>query len=274
MLCFIWCSFSLVLNCLLVYWKPRSLLYRIQDKGDRGYQYISKEFRQKIVKAGMTQSMSRVAHCIDNGPMEGFWGVMKREMYYGRKCKTKDELIQSIEGYMNYYTIKRVQRNLVSWRRWNTMTWNYWKRHKNCPAKYRAEKLFLFFQLSTWRDAYQFPGFSGIWPSAVEGRFSREKRSSRTYLRKCAEGWVGHLDVIGLSGRFNCFLCGKQQPEALLCRVKAPSPVPSGIQSEDLAEVGRVVNSGNHMIYVEFLCTTDCAKDCVTLGRNGRARYR
>ena len=60
----------------------------------------------------MTQSMSRVAHCIDNGPMEGFWGVMKREMYYGRKCKTKDELIQSIEGYMNYYTIKRVQRNL------------------------------------------------------------------------------------------------------------------------------------------------------------------
>ena len=42
---------------------------------DRGYQYTSKEFRQKIVNAGMTQSMSRVAHCIDNGPMEGFWGV-------------------------------------------------------------------------------------------------------------------------------------------------------------------------------------------------------
>lgn len=30
----------------------------------------------------MIQSMSRVAHCIDNGPMEGFWGLMKREMYY------------------------------------------------------------------------------------------------------------------------------------------------------------------------------------------------
>ena len=33
--------------------------------------------------AGMTQSMSRVAHCIDNGPMEGFWGILKREEYYG-----------------------------------------------------------------------------------------------------------------------------------------------------------------------------------------------
>jgi transposase InsO family protein len=79
---------------------------------DRGYQYTSKEFRQKIVAAGMTQSMSRVAHCIDNGPMEGFWGIMKREMYYGHKFKTKEELLQAIEEYMTYYTTKRVQRNL------------------------------------------------------------------------------------------------------------------------------------------------------------------
>ena len=79
---------------------------------DRGYQYTSKEFRQKIIKAGMTQSMSRVAHCTDNGPMEGFWGIMKREMYYGHKFRTKEELISAIEEYMTYYTTKRVQRNL------------------------------------------------------------------------------------------------------------------------------------------------------------------
>ena len=79
---------------------------------DRGYQYTSKEYRQKIVNAGMTQSMSRVAHCIDNGPMEGFWGIMKREMYYGHKFRTKDELLQAIEEYMTYYTTKRVQRKL------------------------------------------------------------------------------------------------------------------------------------------------------------------
>lgn len=79
---------------------------------DRGYQYTSKEFRQKIINAGMKQSMSRVAHCIDNGPMEGFWGVMKREMYYTRKFRTKGDLIQAIEKYLDYYTTKRVQRNL------------------------------------------------------------------------------------------------------------------------------------------------------------------
>ena len=36
---------------------------------DRGYQYTSKAFRRRILAAGMTQSMSRVARCIDNGPM-------------------------------------------------------------------------------------------------------------------------------------------------------------------------------------------------------------
>lgn len=79
---------------------------------DRGYQYTSKGFRDKILKAGVMQSMSRVAHCIDNGPMEGFWGIMKREMYYGKKYKTKDELVEAINQYMSYYTNQRVQRNL------------------------------------------------------------------------------------------------------------------------------------------------------------------
>ena len=76
---------------------------------DRGYQYTSKAFRRRILAAGMTQSMSRVARCIDNGPMEGFWGLMKREMYYGKKYKTKEELMLAIEKYIDYYTNKRVQ---------------------------------------------------------------------------------------------------------------------------------------------------------------------
>ena len=60
----------------------------------------------------MTQSMSRVAHCIDNGPMEDFWGILKRERYYGRQFTSKRELIQTIENYIHYYNTRRVQRNL------------------------------------------------------------------------------------------------------------------------------------------------------------------
>ena len=60
----------------------------------------------------MTQSMSRVAHCIDNGPMEGFWGILKREMYYGRKFTSRMELIHAIRSYIHYYNFDRLQRKL------------------------------------------------------------------------------------------------------------------------------------------------------------------
>lgn len=79
---------------------------------DRGYQYTSKEFRQRIINTGMIQSMSRVAHCTDNGAMESFWGVMKREMYYGKQFETREDLIKAIEKYIDDYTYRRIQRNL------------------------------------------------------------------------------------------------------------------------------------------------------------------
>ena len=79
---------------------------------DRGFQYTNRAFQHKLVQAGMTQSMSRVAHCIDNGPMEGFWGILKRERYYSRRFTSKRELVQMIQQYIRYYNTKRVQRNL------------------------------------------------------------------------------------------------------------------------------------------------------------------
>ena len=60
----------------------------------------------------MDLSMSRVALCIDNGPMEGFWGILKRERYYGRRFTSKQELVQMIVRYISYYNTRRVQRNL------------------------------------------------------------------------------------------------------------------------------------------------------------------
>ena len=56
--------------------------------------------------------MSRVAKCIDNGPMEGFWGILKRERYYGRKFTSREALVQMIRTYMDYYNNERLQRNL------------------------------------------------------------------------------------------------------------------------------------------------------------------
>ena len=79
---------------------------------DRGFQYTSRDFHRKLEQAGMTQSMSRIAHCIDNGPMEGFWGILKRERYYGKRFTSKQELTQMIVNYIRYYNTRRVQRSL------------------------------------------------------------------------------------------------------------------------------------------------------------------
>lgn len=79
---------------------------------DRGCQYTNRSFYHKLCKVGMTQSMSRVGRCIDNGPMEGFWGIIKRERYYGRKFISREGLIKMIEDYINYYNNHRLQRGL------------------------------------------------------------------------------------------------------------------------------------------------------------------
>jgi transposase InsO family protein len=79
---------------------------------DRGFQYTSKIFRAKLDEAGMTQSMSRAGRCIDNGPIEGFWGILKVEMYYLRRFNDYENLKKAIEGYLRYYNHNRLQEKL------------------------------------------------------------------------------------------------------------------------------------------------------------------
>lgn len=79
---------------------------------DRGFQYTNKEFKNKLNNINSVQSMSRVGRCIDNGPMEGFWGILKSEMYYLRNFNTYEELEQAIDEYIEFYNKKRLQRKL------------------------------------------------------------------------------------------------------------------------------------------------------------------
>ncbi|MFZ3171233.1 MAG: IS3 family transposase [Carboxydocellales bacterium] len=79
---------------------------------DRGFQYTHRQFKSKLDSINATQSMSRVSRCIDNGPMEGFWGIIKSEMYYLQKFHTYEELKQAIDEYMTFYNMRRLQKNL------------------------------------------------------------------------------------------------------------------------------------------------------------------
>lgn len=76
---------------------------------DRGFQYTSKVFQMKLQKQGMKQSMSRVGHCIDNGPTEGFWGIIKTEMFQMYSIADEHSLREAIHSYMRFYTYERPQ---------------------------------------------------------------------------------------------------------------------------------------------------------------------
>lgn len=82
---------------------------------DRGFSYTNKIFKNKLESAGMKQSMSRVGKCIDNCPMEGYFGTLKSEMFYGKQFENMDELIEKIHKYIYFYNNKRFQKKL-KWR--------------------------------------------------------------------------------------------------------------------------------------------------------------
>lgn len=76
---------------------------------DRGFQYTSKVFQKKLKDHQMEQSMSRVGHCIDNGPTEGFWGIIKTEMYQMYNITDEASLRFAINDYLRFYSEERPQ---------------------------------------------------------------------------------------------------------------------------------------------------------------------
>ncbi|MFR7760674.1 MAG: IS3 family transposase, partial [Peptoniphilus grossensis] len=59
------------------------------------------------------QSMSRKGNCLDNSPMENFFGILKQEMYYGEDFKSYDNLRNEIEKYIRWYNEDRIKTKLT-----------------------------------------------------------------------------------------------------------------------------------------------------------------
>lgn len=81
---------------------------------DRGWQYQHKAYQHELAIRGIEQSMSRKGCSPDDGLMEGFFGILKREMFYGQEKKyaSLDELEQAIRKYIDYYNTERTKDKL------------------------------------------------------------------------------------------------------------------------------------------------------------------
>ncbi|MGC6568446.1 IS3 family transposase, partial [Streptococcus sp. VTCC 12886] len=69
----------------------------------------NKNFQKRLKDTDMIQSMSRVGHCIDNGPIEGFWGIIKSEMYQMYEISDEASLRYAIKDYIRFYCQERPQ---------------------------------------------------------------------------------------------------------------------------------------------------------------------
>lgn len=93
---------------------------------DQGIHYTNPEYIAKIKALKMVQSMSRKGNCLDNAPMESFFGHLKDDVDYDN-CKTFNELKLLIENYIQYYNCERAQ----------------WDKNKMTPVEYRDHLLAL-----------------------------------------------------------------------------------------------------------------------------------
>lgn len=80
---------------------------------DRGVQYTSLEYQSLLDNYDMISSMSRKGNCYDNACIESFHGILKRELVYQTKYKTREEAKKSLFEYIEFfYNSKRIHSTL------------------------------------------------------------------------------------------------------------------------------------------------------------------
>ncbi len=99
----------------------------IMIHSDQGFHYTNPAYIDIVKELKMKQSMSGKGSCIDNAPIESFFGHMKDELDY-KLCRSFEELRLKIDEYMRYYNYERKQ----------------WTRNKMTPVEYRNHLLAKF----------------------------------------------------------------------------------------------------------------------------------
>jgi putative transposase len=94
---------SLVLNALGMATQRRPNRDGLVMHSDRGVQFTSWAFSQKLRDAGISPSMGAVGSAFDNAMMESFWGRMQVELFNRRRWKTRIELASAIHDYIEVW---------------------------------------------------------------------------------------------------------------------------------------------------------------------------
>ncbi|WP_114378407.1 IS3 family transposase [Paenibacillus prosopidis] len=90
--------------------RPRG---EVLHHSDRGSQYASHDYQARLKKYGMKGSMSRKGNCYDNACIESFHSVLKKELIYLDKFKTREQARKCIFEYITcFYNRKRIHSSI------------------------------------------------------------------------------------------------------------------------------------------------------------------
>lgn len=84
---------------------------KLMVHSDQGFHFTHMSFRKTLENNGVTQSMSRKGNCIDNAPIESFFGHIK-DLLELEGCKNIEDIKKEVTRKINYYNHKRPQLGL------------------------------------------------------------------------------------------------------------------------------------------------------------------
>lgn len=106
-------SADIVTDALTMAWFRRKPAKGVMHHSDRGSQYASQVFQDKLKEYGMRCSMSRKGNCWDNAPTESWFHSFKNERYHGIKYQTHEEMkAESFEYIEVFYNRTRLHSTL------------------------------------------------------------------------------------------------------------------------------------------------------------------
>jgi len=94
---------DIVTDALTMAWFRRKPEPGLIHHSDRGSQYASHRFQEKLTEYAMICSMSRKGNCWDNAPSESFFNSLKNERVHGTRYETRDEAIADLFAYIEVF---------------------------------------------------------------------------------------------------------------------------------------------------------------------------
>ena len=107
---------DIVTNALTMAWFRKRPAPGLLHHSDRGSQYASHAFQDKLKAYGMTCSMSRKGNCWDNAPTESWFNSFKNERVHGIRYATHADMKTASFEYIEVFYNRKRQHSTLSYK--------------------------------------------------------------------------------------------------------------------------------------------------------------